>query len=246
MKIVIPMAGRGSRFANDGIKTPKPLISVGDRPMVWWALQSLKGIPYSTLVFIALKEHEQQYNLSNILKNFGWKNTEIILLNDVTKGQLCTVIAASSIINDDEDILISSSDTYVVSTIGDDIKTRPADCHGIISVANMPGNSWSFARADYTGRVVDVAEKVRISNHASTGLYYFSNGKEFVKVAKEMIYGGKKTHGEFYVIPVYKEYIKKKWRVDISSAQEMWDMGTPKAKRQFELFLKRKFGKTKD
>ena len=35
LQIVIPMAGRGSRFANAGYTTPKPLIPVGGRPMVW-------------------------------------------------------------------------------------------------------------------------------------------------------------------------------------------------------------------
>lgn len=34
LNIVIPMAGRGSRFANAGYKMPKPLIDVNGKPMI--------------------------------------------------------------------------------------------------------------------------------------------------------------------------------------------------------------------
>ena len=51
----------------------------------------------------------------------------------------------------------------------------------------MPGEQWSFARADQSGKVIEVAEKKRISNNVSTGLYYFSSGYEFLNTADEII-----------------------------------------------------------
>ena len=44
MNIVMPMAGRGSRFAQLGIATPKPLIPVRGKPMYAWATE---GLPLS-------------------------------------------------------------------------------------------------------------------------------------------------------------------------------------------------------
>jgi len=82
-----------------------------------------------------------------------------------------------------------------------------------------------------------VAEKVRISDHASTGLYYFSSGREFVQVAEKMIANQEKTRGEYYVIPVYQKYVQQDWRVDISVANEVWDMGTPESLESFKVFL---------
>ena len=237
MKVVVPMAGRGSRFADLGFETPKPLTPVAGLPMVAWALESLADIPYSQIIFVILSEHEADYGITDLLRNLAGPEAETILLEDVTEGQLCTVLAAREIINDDEDLLVASSDTYVVADLGSDISNRPRDCRGIISVANMPGDRWSFARTDETGRVVEVTEKVRISDYASTGLYYFANGHEFVAVAEEMIRKGKKTRGEYYVIPVYQKYIQRGWRVEVSVASEMWDMGTPAALVQFEEML---------
>src|ERR1051325_1623404 len=223
MKVVVPMAGRGSRFARAGVEKPKPLISIADRPMLAWAMESLKGLNSNEVIFIVLREHEIRHGVSNLVHELVGESAQVILLEGVTEGQLCTVLAARELINCEEDLLIASSDTYVVSNVLSDIQFRTSKCHGLISAAEIPGDHWSFARTDETGAVVEVAEKVRISNHASTGLYYFSSGREFVAVADEIISNGEKTKGEYYVISVFEKYIERGWRVEISSATEMWD-----------------------
>ncbi len=233
MIVVLPMAGRGSRFTKTGIKTPKPLIDVMGRPMVWWALQSLKDINYSRMIVVALKEHEDQYGLIKIFKNIGFDDIHFVFLEKVTEGQLCTVLAGRDHFDTDEEILIASSDTYVLSELGKDISTKPDCCHGIISVADMPGEQWSFVRTDDNDRVVEVAEKKRISDNASTGLYYFHNGKIFLNIADEIISNGETTKGEYYIIPVYQKYIDKGREVNISKAQQMWDLGTPNSLDNF-------------
>ncbi len=45
----------------------------------------------------------------------------------------------------------------------------------------------------------------------------------------EIIKNREKTSGEYYVIPVYKKYIQRGWRVETSIASMMYDMGTPDA-----------------
>jgi len=238
MKVIVPMAGRGSRFADRGFEAPKPLLPVAGKPMVHRALKSVAGMDYSRIVFIALREHEERWAVTRVVREIAGSRAQVILLPDVTEGQLCTVLAAREHLGDDEDFLVASSDTYIVSDLGEAIRDRARDCRGIISVADMPGDRWSFARVDGTGRVVEVAEKVRISDHASTGLYYFASEREFLEVADEMIANGEKTRGEYYVIPVYGKYIGRGWRVEINKAREMWDMGTPEAKERFERHLR--------
>ena len=85
MKIVIPMAGHGLRFANAGYDTPKPLIDVLGEPMLSWALKSLKEIPTSQLIFIILKAHEERYGLASTLRD-QYQGAEIIVLDEVTEG----------------------------------------------------------------------------------------------------------------------------------------------------------------
>jgi dTDP-glucose pyrophosphorylase len=232
MKVIVPMAGRGSRFKNVGEMTPKPLIPVLGKPMLYWALKSIDGIEYSQLVFIALKEHEVNFGLKTLLHELYGNNVTLILIDEVTEGQLCTVLAAEEHLNSSEDILITSSDTFVKSKIGEHISRKADDCAGLISVANLPGDRWSFAKVDETGRVTEVAEKRRISNYASTGLYYFANGYDFLTEAKRIIENKEKTQGEYYVIPVYQKLIERGLKIEISLSDEVYDMGTPESLRQ--------------
>lgn len=237
MKVIVPMAGRGSRFSNVGYDTPKPLIQTAGKPMILWALESLKEVDYDEIIFIVLKEHEEQFNVSKMITSSIPVKTSFVFIDEVTDGQLCTVLCAKTYF-DGSPILIAASDTYIVSDISETISTSNAD--GIISVANLEGDQWSFAKTqEGSTKVIDVAEKTRISDWASTGLYYFSDSKCFCEIAEKMIQEKETTKGEYYIMPLYKKYLQQNKEVIISKASEMWDMGTPNAKEIFEAHVKK-------
>ncbi len=239
MQIIIPMAGRGSRFAEHGWQTPKPLIEVGGRPMVLWALESLRGLPVSQVIFVLLEEHEREFHVSQLIREQYHQPTTFVQIPEVTEGQLCTVLAAKEHLNPEEDVLIMAADSLVIgSQLASDITAAKAShLAGLISVIDLPGDRWSFARTNTHGAVVEVAEKVRISNHASTGFYYFTKAEYLLRYGQEMIDQQEKTRGEYYVIPVYQKMIDHDLSVGITPADSLWDMGTPEAKAQFEANL---------
>lgn len=235
MLLIIPMAGRGSRFANEGYQIPKPLIDVAGKPMLYHAFQSVKDVPYDKVIFIALNEHEQNFHVSNIIKQQITPNFELILLDETTDGQLCTVLTAATYFNPNQALVIAASDSFIQSNIADEIKTSDAD--GLISVINLPGEQWSFAKTDETGKVIEVAEKIRISDYASTGIYYFKDAKRFEQEARQMIQNKETTKGEYYIMPLYNKLIAEGETIELSHAKAMWDMGTPEAKQKFEAYL---------
>ena len=233
MKVIMPMAGRGSRFNGSGYERPKPLIEVLGRPMFSLAIDSLKNIEFEKIIIISLQEHEENFGVKKLAGKYAPANSELILLPQVTEGQLATVLAAKNFIEGNEDILIVSSDTIVVSNMMEDIKNKKNNCLGLISVADMPGDRWSFAKTDQTGKVIEVTEKIRISDNASTGLYYFSNGRDFVRKAEKMMELEEKTQGEYFVMPLYQKYIDEGAYIGISLAEKMWDLGTPESLQMF-------------
>ena len=99
MNIVLPMAGRGSRLKDQGYATPKPLIEINLKPMFVHALSSLGNLKFDRIIIVALREHEEQYSISNLIKKFLNPNkTKLLLIDEVTDGQLCTVLAAKKYI----------------------------------------------------------------------------------------------------------------------------------------------------
>lgn len=238
MIVVIPMAGRGSRFSNVGYRTPKPLIEVYGKPMIYYAYRSIEKVAFRKLVFIALREHEAEYQVSEVLKKHIPVEFELILIDEVTEGQLCTVLLSSSYFQSGEGLLIAAADSYIKCNIHLEILLRRSD--GIISVSNSEGNQWSFAKVNEEGKVIEVAEKVKISDYASTGLYYFADSLLFKEEALKMIEDKETAKGEYYIMPLYSKLIRKGLNIELSHASEMWDMGTPEAKDRFEKHLRAK------
>lgn len=202
--------------------------------MVAWALKSIAGIAAARIIFIALKEHDDSFQISQTLKKLVPK-CEVVLcrVDEGQQGQLSAVLLARQWIDNSDGVLVGNADTLIESDLGMAIAKCPPDCRGIISVFDLPGDRWSFARTDASGHVVEVTEKIRISKHASTGYYYFSSGHELVTMADTMIANQEKTRGEYYVMPVYQKLIDQGQWIAISQAKAMWDLGTPEVLAHF-------------
>ena len=57
LNIVIPMAGRGSRFADAGYKMPKPLIDIHGRPMIEYVTNNIRPNCEHRFIYICQQEH---------------------------------------------------------------------------------------------------------------------------------------------------------------------------------------------
>ena len=80
LNIVLPMAGRGSRFAEAGYTTPKPLIEIHGVPMIKVVVDNLTPKCEHRFIFVCQQEHIEKYNLEPKLKSYA-KNVEIIGIN---------------------------------------------------------------------------------------------------------------------------------------------------------------------
>ncbi len=235
MIAVMPMAGRGSRFAAIGIETPKPLIDVRGRPMYAWAMESLPLSLVRRVVFLCLAEHLSDTRLADdIHERYGRLEPSIIPVDHVTEGQACTVLLARKEIDNDEPLVIYNADTYCRTALDKTLPQLEQHADGVLSVFQAPGDKWSFARTDAEGRVVETAEKRRISAWACTGLYHFTRGADFVRHAEAMIAADERSGGEFYVAPVYNRLIAAGADVRIDVAEEVWVLGTPEDLSDFE------------
>jgi UDP-N-acetylglucosamine diphosphorylase / glucose-1-phosphate thymidylyltransferase / UDP-N-acetylgalactosamine diphosphorylase / glucosamine-1-phosphate N-acetyltransferase / galactosamine-1-phosphate N-acetyltransferase len=232
VNIVVPMAGRGSRFAQVGYTVPKPLIDVRGRPMYAWAVQSLPLGLGARLIFICLREHEAAL-APDVKERYARHRPVLRALDGVTAGQACTVLAVRDLIDNDQPLIIYNADTYCRT--GLEPRLRAGDrADGILSVFEAPGDKWSFARADAAGRVVETAEKRRISEWATTGLYYFARGRDFVRHADAAVAADERVNGEFYVAPLYNRMIREGADVRLDVAPEVWVLGTPEDLAHFE------------
>jgi len=86
---------------------------------------------------------------------------------------------------------------------------------------------WSFVKLNNFGFVTEVAEKNPISDIATCGIYWYRKGKDFVKCAEQMITKNIRVNNEFYIAPVYNEFIQSKKTLIPFYVHKMWGIGTP-------------------
>jgi len=233
--VVIPMAGRGSRFAEVGFDMPKPLIPVHGEPMYSWAVRSIPDETIERLVFVCLEEHLEQFPLGeDIRRRYRRFDTVVVPLSGVTEGQACTVAEAHDSIDPDAPLIVYNADTFAIGDLAATLRGLPDDVAGVIGVFRAPGDHWSFARIDEGGRVIETAEKRRISDWATTGLYHFSRAADFLGEVQAMMADDDRTNGEFYIAPLYNRLIRRGADIRVDPAQEVWVLGTPEELAVFE------------
>ena len=231
MKIVVPMAGAGSRFETAGYTFPKPLIEVRGEPMIAKVVKNINL--QGQYIFLVQKTHYEKYNLQGLLTLIA-PNCKIVQIDGLTEGAACTVLKAKEYINNNEPLIIANSDQYIKWNSFETISSfnhKDAD-GGILSFTSVHPKH-SFAKVDSNGYVTEVAEKNPISNNATVGIYHWKQGADFVRYAEQMISKNIRTNNEFYICPVYNEAIQDGKKIKISSVDEMWGMGTPEELNNF-------------
>jgi NDP-sugar pyrophosphorylase family protein len=207
LNIVVPMAGRGQRFADAGYTLPKPLIPVHGVPMIQLVIANLAPRVAHRFHFLIQREHAERHQLDASLKRWA-PGCTVTFVDEVTQGAACTVLLARSSIDNQDALMIANCDQYVDASI-DDYLASMKEAPGLIMTMWADDPKWSFARLDAGGRVTEVVEKVVVSNEATVGIYNFRRGADFVRAAESMIDQDLRVNGEFYVAPTYNQLISE-------------------------------------
>lgn len=232
LNIVVPMAGRGSRFVDAGYKLPKPLIDIYGHPMIEYVVKNISPAQAHRFIFICQQEHLEKYDLKNKLERIA-PDCAVVTVDHITEGAACTVLLAEKYIDNDTPLMIANSDQYVDTDI-DEYLSVMGRYDGLIMT--MPSNhpKWSYIRYNESGFVTLVREKEVISDQATVGIYNYKHGSNFVKYAKQMIEKDIRVNGEFYVAPVYNEMVEVGMKfVYKDVGAKMHGLGTPEDLKKF-------------
>lgn len=235
INILIPMAGEGQRFINKGYLEPKPLININNKKMIELVYNNINT--NGNYIYVAKKQHIDQYDLQNAISSFC-KNFTLISQDKKLDGAVKSCLLAKDLINNDDPLIIANSDQYISwdskKTINFFLKSG---IDGAILTFKANDSKWSYIKRNKYNTVSAVAEKNIISNEATCGIYFWRKGSDFVKYAEQMIEKNIKTNNEFYVCPVYNEAIEDEKIIIGYLVDEMHGLGTPE---DLDAFLQRK------
>ena len=116
LNIVVPMAGAGRRFAMAGYVDIKPVIPIHGTPMIKLVIDNLRPSCRHRFIFICQRAHVEAYALREKLAAWA-PGGSVIQVEGLTEGAACTVLAATSAINNGDALMIANSDQFIDSDI---------------------------------------------------------------------------------------------------------------------------------
>ena len=235
--IIMPMAGEGSRFKEQGYDVPKPLIKLNDVELYRHALNSidtneqLNGYDFKYTFII--REEFRDIIVPQLLKSYPKAN--ILSVEETTKGALETVMIAENYIEDDDYVIVMDCDLEFKSEEFMEVLNEAIDTDSPLLLSFYSrDNKYSYVAINDLNDVIHVAEKEVVSTHAIGGCYCLGSGKLFKKCAKIYIYDfykGKINTPEIYISLIYNYIIKEGENVAVYDMNfhedRYWSYGTP-------------------
>ena len=235
LQVVMPMAGRGQRFRDDGILIPKPLIIIDERPMFMRAIESLEKLDIPIELYIVIREDmDSEFALKNeILK---WEpNANVILIQSETDGSAQTVLRASSDLNPDAPLLILDCDLKFESIdFLHAIKASPeSKLDGLLLTFESANPRYSYVLEE-ENIAIKVAEKSVISSRALIGAYFWSRCCDFNRFANEVISAGLgNLIKEYYVSLTFQKAIDAGYKFAVIEGN-FQSFGTPEELKEYQ------------
>ncbi len=226
------MAGKGKRL-QEYDSYPKPLVKILGKTIVKWSIETL-GLE-GNYIFCCKKEHIEKYEIDKILKNIV-PDCKIVSIDYQTKGTMQSVLEASDLINNDEELIISDTDHYLKwdhKFFNENIRTKDIDGCVMIFPDEWSSTKASYVKLNEQGIVIKSAEKQPISKIATVGLHYFKKGSDLVKYGNEMIERGMEFNDEFYVTPIYNLFSENNKKIMTFPVEKMWALGSTDEVNQF-------------
>ena len=219
MKVIIPLAGKGTRLRPHTHLVPKPMLKIAGKPVMAYILEDLErlgGVEQVIYVTGHLKEKVEEYARTQ------FSLPSVFVEQTVQDGTAGAVKLAQPYV--DQDVLIIFVDTIFETDLS---VIRSTDADGIIWVKEVEDyQRFGVVVTDAQGNMTKIVEKPEtpISKRANIGLYYVKNWK--------LLYEGidwtlkqPKNKGEYYLTDAFQYMIDKGAKLQVVDVEGWYDAG---------------------
>lgn len=235
MKLIIPMAGKGTRLRPHTFTTPKALVELAGSPMLAHVLDSIKELNFDEAIFVV----DQEYlGLGKYLtKRFGFKVS--FVMQKERLGNAHAIYLTKQLIKDDSDVFVLFADTLIEANLKG---LKRIDFDGVIwtkEVDDPRKYGVVFKDGDVITKIIEKPEVVD-SNEAIVGMYYFKSSAKLFESIETLIDEDMKTKGEYQLADAIDLMIRNN-SVFKSSKVKIWqDCGTIPSLLEANEYLLRK------
>lgn len=219
MKVIIPLAGKGTRLRPHTHLTPKPMLKVAGKPVMAYILEDLQrlgGVEQVIYVTGHLKEKVEAYARQT------FDLPAVFIEQVVQDGTAGAVALAREYV--DQPVLIIFVDTIFDADL---TVIHETDADGIIWVKEVEDyKRFGVVVTDAQGNMTQIVEKpdTPISKRANIGLYYVRNWKLLYE-GIDWVLQQPKNKGEYYLTDAFQYMIDHGAKIRVIDVAGWYDAG---------------------
>lgn len=221
MKVVIPVAGAGTRLRPHTYTQPKPLMPVAGKPIICFIIDKLVDAGLTDFVFVIgyLGEKVRAF----IEQRYPHLQTEFVF-QEKREGSGHAIWTAREAIEDEDEVFIAFGDTIFDADLHQ-MLTCPHSCIGVKKVSDP--REFGVAEIDDTGFVTKLIEKPRIpkSNMAIVGLYKVRDVPGLIRAIEHRIQNDLRTVGEIQLTDALQKMVEQGTRFQTIPVGNWFDCG---------------------
>jgi glucose-1-phosphate thymidylyltransferase len=228
MKIIVPMAGRGSRLRPHTLTIPKPLVPVGGKPIVHRLVQDIAKTcveKIDEIAFVIGRDFgaDVEAELIAVAEKLGAKGT--ICYQDKPLGTAHAVLCAKEALVGP--VVVAFADTLFKADFELD---QSSD--GILWVSQIEDPSaFGVVKIDDSGVIIDFVEKPKtfVSDLAMIGIYYFKDATKLKFELDYLIENNVIKSGEYQLPDALRNLTEKGHQFKPGKVIEWLDCGNKEA-----------------
>jgi len=221
MKVIIPVAGIGTRLRPHTLTAPKGLLHVAGKPILGHILDRLKKLRISEVIFVIgfLGEKIADY----VRKNYRFKSR--FVYQEELKGLGFALHLVSPKIKKDEPILIILGDTIIEANLAPILRGKENSL-GTKGVDDPKRFGIVEKEKGWIKRLVE-KPKHPTSHEAIVGVYYITDTSLLKECLKETISKNIRTKGEYQLTDALQLMIKRGAKFSTFDVEGWYDCGKP-------------------
>ncbi|CAI8936157.1 sugar phosphate nucleotidyltransferase [Chryseobacterium sp. IT-36CA2] len=227
MKIIVPMAGRGSRLRPHTLTVPKPLIPIAGKPIVQRLVEDIAKVAGENIEEVAFIigdfGPEIEKSLIQIAEKLGAKGS-IYYQNDPLGTAHAIKCAEQSM---QGDVVIAFADTLFRADFQLD-----KNSDGVIWVKSVEDPSaFGVVKLDNYGFITDFVEKPKtfVSDLAIIGIYYFNSAEKLMEEINYIMDNDIKNGGEYQLTTALENLRAKGAKFTLGKVNDWMDCGNKNA-----------------
>jgi glucose-1-phosphate thymidylyltransferase len=225
MKVIVPVAGKGTRLRPHTHTKPKSLVRVAGKPILGHLVDRIRSLPMEELILIIDPDESKEASIRQFLDATAPVPVRYVRQTEL-KGPAHAIYLAREYI--DQDVLIIFNDTLFDADLNQ-IETHQSD--GMIWVREVE-DPRRFGLIELKGnRIVRLIEKPEVppSNLAMIGMYYLKDGPALMQRIARVMQKGRTVNGEFYLPDPLQLMLDEGYQLEAATVLGWYDCGTIEA-----------------